>query len=120
MKSTVSVTIKYFIDGQLQVETYPSLLSCAKHYQVCIPTLKKVINDKDLLVTTKNKHQFGTLPIEAVYILDHDVIQPPSIKHEGVKMWHCDLCQKDICQTSKTLHLMSLKHRQRMVGEVKK
>lgn len=103
MKYSVETTIIYLLNGKEVKETYSSLLECAKHYNISIQTLRSIIAGHSRL---KNR-----LPENAIFELKP--LHSDKIEH----LWHCDLCDTDIKPTSKSNHLLSLKHRQKIVGE---
>lgn len=92
-----NVIIKYNENGIDVVKNYASLLQCAKEYKTSVSTLKNVIEGK----TTKMKALF---PKDCVFELkEYDKVK--------AEKWHCDVCNLELNNSSKSMHLFSAKHK---------
>lgn len=107
MKRSISVNLTYTFNGHEMKEEYSSLLACAKRYQTCVPTLRSII-DGHSRERTKN-----IFPKDIKF----ELISPEEKMTDEVHKWHCDLCEVDLIPSSKSNHLLSLKHRKKIVGE---
>jgi hypothetical protein len=105
-KTPITVQLIYTFNGKEIVEDYQSLLSCATRYQLSIPSLKNIINGN-------NSKRRGLLPDNVIIRMGDPTIFFVPSDH----LWHCDLCDVDMKKNSRSLHLLSIKHRQKIVGE---
>jgi len=108
MIPAIGVKVKTSVNGQETVTEYKSLYSCAKFYGLCVPTLRQIIASDPFKKKSKWR---GTLPDDVTFEL---YIPEKSKKDKTKKLigdWHCDVCNKDMKSTSKSLHLMSVKHK---------
>lgn len=99
----IGIKLKYELDGKEVVEEYGSLYDCAKHYQVCVPVLRTVIDG----LSKKSIFPNGT-----VITLDHDPPKRPS-KQKTIEddTFYCEICQFKMRNSSKLNHLISHRHR---------
>lgn len=112
MNRAIGVKLSYFdkLKNQMIQEEYSSLYECAKHYQVSVPSLKKIIEGKNKRVKLfKDDTDFQIQFIDPI----------PKVHKftEKKTIWHCDLCDLDFKVGSKANHLLSIKHRKKIVGE---
>ena len=107
MNRSIPVNLTYTFNGSEMKEEYSSLLACAKHYQTSVPTLRSII-DGHSRERTKN-----IFPKDIKF----ELISPEGKMTYEVHKWHCDLCDVDLIPSSKYNHLLSFKHRQKIVVE---
>jgi hypothetical protein len=109
MKQPIKIKLTYFDPNKnlMITEEYSSLFECAKHYNMSVSSLKRIISG----LHTKVK----LFPCEIDY--KFDLTEPDINSKTDFSKYHCDLCNIDIKAGSKSNHLLSIKHRQKIVGE---
>lgn len=77
---------------------FNSMLECAKYFKLSCPSIKKKLNGE-------------TVKALVDYIIVEYTKEPNQIsKDKEIVYWTCDVCNKQMRQTSKTCHLISRKH----------
>ena len=103
MKSPFSLKVTYTFEGQVFTETYKSLYACANKYCLNVPTLKSIISGHS------KRNPFGQ-------DLKFEITEPKELETtRDYSVWKCDLCDCTIKAGSKCNHLMSVKHRQKVL-----
>jgi hypothetical protein len=101
MKIATGLTIKWKEHDVDKSQEFQSLYSCARFYQLCVPTLHKIVGGGK----TRKR---GNLPEECSF----EIHEPHKSSSEK---WHCEICQLEMNKGSKALHLLSIKHREKLV-----
>lgn len=107
-RTGTKITLTHVIDGQDVVEKYDTLKQCATQYGIAVGTLYNIIERRSV---KRNVFPAGT----KFEITENPATDCP--RPSRFRTWHCDICKKDIAETSKPTHLVSIKHQQRVAGE---
>jgi len=85
------------------IEEFASIYQCAMRFQISPTLMKKIIEGQS---HKKNVplEQNAKFEVIKVHVREH---------HNN---WHCDICDKDYLPTSKGLHLVSIHHRDNVLG----
>lgn len=107
MKQSVGIIISYFDKQKNQMikEEYSSLFSCSNYYQISIPTLRKMAKGEK----TKKK----LFPDDRDFQIQ--LIEPEISTKTDFSRYHCDLCNVNIRASSKSNHLHSTKHLEKLI-----
>lgn len=97
---------------EIEIEEYSSILRAAKHYQISSVNLKKIIDHPEQCTERILKK----LPVDCRFEYV-DVDFPKRRRNQRDQpLWHCDICDKDMLLGSKANHLLSIRHREIMLG----